>query len=321
MQHTNSAPVRASRNTEYIKHSPRTLTKEPDKPPLTARKTPRHSLLASSASSPSSSPSSITSTPIHSSNNNNDELQRLQAENRKLSQQRMALASKVNLLEEKAKSDAKKIQALELLLQRESGNTGTAASADNSKYLVEMDALSTKIFKLEERSQSMVEEMTTLKADLRNKKKDHEAKMKELQTKHDFEMRALAQQQRDFATGLKKETRRDVDGLKQHLQVQETDLQKKHLRTVQDLKVEYLDREMQLKEVIRDLQDQLERARQHEKWSSIRRPATFTLSPSASSTFSSSLVDENMEALSPRGVLDQLVVGVEEEEGDPDECY
>lgn len=242
-------------------------------------------------------------------------LEALQAAHKKLQHKAMDLQHKLALQEEKARSDQKKIQALELVLQREaasaaspfsSSGTGSGRMAE-SKYLAQIDSLSSKLYKLEERNQSMAEEVAGLKSDLRNKKKEHESKIKELQLKHDFDMRALEQQQRDFASGLKKETRKDVDGLKQHLVVQETDLQKRHMREVQDLKAEQLERELQLKDVIRRLQDEVEHIRQTGKRASIRKTEASLLSDS--------------EGEQPT-TLDDTEDGDEgEEEGDPAECY
>jgi hypothetical protein len=219
------------------------------------------------------------------------------------------LQHKLGLQEEKGKSDHKKIQALELVLQREAASPSPSPSGaviggriSESKYLAQIDALSSKLYKLEERNQAMAEEMTSLKSDLRNKKKEHESKIKELQLKHDFDMRALEQQQREFASGLRKETRKDVDGLKQHLVVQETDLQKKHMREVQDLKAEQLERELQLKEVTHRLQYELDHLKQTGKRASIRRT----------------------EASVGSDIDDEATIGDVEgegEEGDPEECY
>lgn len=223
------------------------------------------------------------------------------------------MQTKFTLLEEKGRNDQKKIQALELVLQRETTSpspfapsvpSGGGRTAE-SKYLAQIDALSSKLYKLEERNQAMTEEVASLKSDLRNKKKEQESNIKELQLKHDFEMRALEQQQREYASGLRRETRKDVDGLKQHLVVQETDLQKKHMREMQDLKAEQLERELQLKDTIRRLQDEIEYLKQTGKHSSIQRTDIST----------DSISDTNDEQPATMDASE------DDEEGDPEECY
>lgn len=214
------------------------------------------------------------------------------------------MTQKIALLEEKAKVDAKKIQALELVLQREGSSSLSVNRTDSSnKYVAQIDALTSKIYKLEERNQALTEEVAGLKSDIRNKKRDHEAKMKEFQIKRDFEFRTLEQQQRDFASGLKKETRKDVDGLKQHLVVQETDLMKKHIREVQELKAEQLEQELKLKQIIHRLQDELEHFKQSKKRSVIRRMEN-----------DNEYVDGGSEEGEGKEKEDR-------EEEDPDECY
>lgn len=231
-------------------------------------------------------------------------LSALRQENKKLLNQRMAMSQKMALLEEKARADAKKIQALELVLQREgtSSLAGGGRVDSSNKYMAQIDALTSKIYKLEERNQALTEEITSLKSDIRNKKKDHEAKIKELQLKLNFDLRTMEQQQREFATGLKKETRKDVDGLKQHLVVQETDLMKKHMREIQDLKADQLEKELKLKQIIHRLQDELEHYKQSKKRSAIRR------------VDSESWIGGDDESTG-----DKEEEGGEEE--DPDECY
>lgn len=226
-----------------------------------------------------------------------DEVAVLKQENRKLLAQRVTLTQKIALLEEKARVDLKKIQALELVLQRESSSSSVMGGnrIENNKYSAQIDALSTKIYKLEEKNQAMAEELASLKSDTRNKKKEQEAKIREIQQKHEFDLRAMEQQQREFTSGLKKETRKDVDGLKQHLVVQETDLQKKHLREVQDLKAEHLDKELKLKQIIHLLQDELDHVKQSGKRAAIRRVES-----------NYSIADETTPV---------------ENEEDPDECY
>eukprot|EP00026_Physarum_polycephalum_P004209 Phypoly_transcript_04226.p2 GENE.Phypoly_transcript_04226~~Phypoly_transcript_04226.p2 ORF type:complete len:333 (-),score=82.86 Phypoly_transcript_04226:1202-2200(-) len=240
---------------------------------------------------------------------------------KKLQSKALDLQNKVALHEEKARSDQKKIQALELVLQREAASSPSSFSSSPSmtaggrmaenKYVAQIDALSSKLYKLEEKNQAMLEEMTSLKSDLRNKKKQHESKIRELQLKHDFEMRNLEQQQRHFTSGLKKETRKDVDGLKQHLVVQETDLQKKHVRELQDLKTEHLERELQLKDTIHRLQDELDYVKQTGKRAAIRKTEV---------NLENETDDET--TISIEGTEEEAAEAEEEEEeGDPEECY
>jgi hypothetical protein len=243
----------------------------------------------------------------------------LRAAYKKLQTKVVDLQHKVALQEEKARSDQKKIQALELVLQREAASSSSPFSPSPSmasggrvaenKYVAQIDALSSKLYKLEEKNQAMSEELASLKSDSRNKKKEHESKIKELQLKHDFDIRNLEQQQRHFASGLKKETRKDVDGLKQHLVVQETDLQKKHMRELQDLKAEQLERELQLKDVIHRLQDELEHLKQTGKRAAIRKTEVNVDD------------DTDDEQAANMDGAEEDAVEAAEEEGDPEECY
>ena len=246
------------------------------------------------------------------------EMLRAVAAYKKLQQKIVELQHKLSLQEEKGRSDQRKIQALELVLQREAASSSPSAFASSgavaaggrmveSKHLAQIDALSSKLYKLEEKNQAMAEEMSSLKSDLRNKKREHETKVKEIQLKHDFDMRAKEQQQREFTSGLRKETRKDVDGLKQHLVVQETDLQKRHMREMQDLKTEQMERELQLKEIIHQLRDELEHVRQTGKRASIRR------------TEEVSVVSQSDDK--PLTTAADAEEAVGEEEGDPEECY
>ncbi len=115
-----------------------------------------------------------------------EEVIKLRAEVRKLNQTRIILTNKITLLEERVKSDAK---------ENLTNGTSTKSAEDHDK---EIDALHSKIYKLEERNQTMTEEMNNLKSDLRNRKKDHDVKMKEMQLKYEFEIRTLKKQQLDY---------------------------------------------------------------------------------------------------------------------------
>lgn len=269
-------------------------------------------------------PSKVSPTPPRQKSQQNSkpsqDLEVLQATCKKLQTKVLGLQHKLILAEEREARDQKKIQALELVLQREAQSTpsfsyssplANGARVAESKYLAQIDALSSKLYKLEERNQALVEEAASLKSDLRNKKKDYEGKVKDLQAKHEFELRNLGQQQREFASGLRKETRKDVDGLKQHLVVQETDLQKKHTREVLDLKAGQLERELQLKDTIRRLQDELEYMKQTAKRASIR-PSGVVYEDNK---------DEDDEETKRDGKDDDSETTNAEEEGDPGECY
>ena len=100
-----------------------------------------------------------------------------------------------SLLEERVRRDTKRIQSLELL----SKQPPKLSHADENKYLNEIDALSSKTYKLEERNQALVEELAALKVELRNRKKDYETTVKDIQSKHELNTRTLTQTHKDYA--------------------------------------------------------------------------------------------------------------------------
>lgn len=99
------------------------------------------------------------------------------------------------LLEERAKRDAKRIQSLELLSKQDP----KLKNGSEEKYLKDMDDLSSKIYKLEERNQTLIEEIKALKTELRDRKKDFEHNVNDMQKQHDRNTRTLTQKHKEYS--------------------------------------------------------------------------------------------------------------------------
>jgi len=181
------------------------------------------------------------------------EVVRLKSEVKRIGEQRIAFQTKCTLLEERARRDAKRIQSLEVLSKQDPKLKNTS----EEKYLKDIDELSSKIYKLEERNQSLMEEMNSLKTELRNRKKDFDHSMKAMQVQHERNTKTLTQNHKEFADNFKKDYKKEIEELHHRLAVQESDLHKKYQRHVQEIKLEATEREHRLKEQIRKLQDAL----------------------------------------------------------------
>jgi len=216
---------------------------------------------------PSSCGSSIkANSPKNCDNASSADVKRLKSELKRVGEQRAAWQTKCTLLEERVRRDAKRIQSLEVLSKQEPKLT----HADENKYLKEIDILSSKVYKLDERNQSLMEEIAALKVELRNRKKDYEASVKDIQSKHERNTRSLTQMHKNYADGFTKDMRKEAEELRHILAVQETDLHKQYQRHMQDIKAEASEREMCLKEVIRKLQDTLHSAKISDRRDALR---------------------------------------------------